>query len=122
MKISIFRSLSIAFVLFFAFTSITTGQVTSSVASSETRTQDVIKAQEAVNKVLLESGISFKEGLLAYEDNKMSNAGEKFNKSIEAFLYSTLNVQREAKLQGCYNQLVETIYRIEFPSDSRLPQ
>ena len=122
MKTGIFRSFRITTVLFFAFASIISAQVTSSKSSNETRPQDVIKAQEAVNKVLLDSGISFKEGLLAYEDKKMSDAGEKFNQSVESFLYSALNIQREPKLQGCYSQLVETIYRIEFPSDSRLPQ
>ena len=41
---------------------------------------------------------------------------------IEPFIYSHLNIQREPKLQGCYDQLIETISRIEFPSDNRLPQ
>ena len=122
MKKGIFRFFSITTALFFALSSIVSAQVTSSVSSNETRTQDVIKAQDAVNSVLLYSGISFKEGLLAYEDNKMSDAGEKFNKSVEAFLYSTLDIQRQPKLQNCYNQLIETVYRIEFPSDNRLPQ
>ena len=122
MKKGIFRFFSITTALFFALSSISSAQVTSSVSSNETRTQDVIKAQDAINSVLLYSGISFKEGLLAYEDNKMSDAGEKFNKSVEAFLYSTLDIQRQPKLQNCYNQLVETIYRIEFPSEKQLPQ
>lgn len=122
MKKGIFRFFSIATALFFALSSISSAQVTSSKSSNETRTQDVIKAQDAVNKVLLDSGISFKEGLLAYEDSKMSYAGDKFNKSVETFLYSTLDIQRQPKLQSCYNQLVETIYRIEFPSENHLPQ
>jgi len=91
-------------------------------SSNGTLTQDVLRTQAAVNDVLLKAGISFKEGLLAYEHNRRSDAGEKFNKSIETFLYSTLNIQREARLQSCYNQLIETIYRIEFPADNQLPQ
>ena len=79
-------------------------------------------AQDAVNKVMADSGLLFREGLQAYEDKKLSDAGEKFNKSVEVFLYSKLNIQRDAKIQGCYNQLIETIYRIEFPSESQLPQ
>lgn len=122
MKKSIFRFLSITLVLSSVFSSITSAQVTSSISSSETRTQDVIKAQDAVNDVLLKSGIAFREGLLAYEDSRMSDAGEKFNRSVEAFIYSTLDIQRQSKLQGCYNQLIETIYRIEFPSEKQLPQ
>ena len=53
---------------------------------------------------------------------KFSEAGEKFNKSVEAFLYSTLDIQRNQRLQTCYNQLIPTIYSVEFPADNRLPQ
>ncbi len=91
-------------------------------SSNGTTTPEVARAQEAINKVLSDSGTSFKEGLLAYVDNNRQSAGERFNKSVEVFLYSTLNIQREQKLQNCYNQLIETIYRIEFPSDTNLPQ
>src|SRR6188768_2231655 len=90
--------------------------------AAQAQTVEVARAQEAVNRVLLEAGSSFKEGLDAYANDNRSAAGEKFNKSVEVFLYSTLNIQREQKLQGCYNQLIETIYRIEFPTDSQVPQ
>ena len=69
-----------------------------------------------------DSGRLFKEGLLAFKDNRRSDAGEKFNKSVEVFLYSTLNIQKDPKLQDCYNQLIETVYRIEFPSEVQVPQ
>ena len=108
--------------LFLLFNSIVSAQVTSTTSSNDTRPAEILRAEDAVNKVLLDSGILFREGLLAYEDNHLSDAGEKFNKSVEVFLYSTLNIQREQKLQGCYNQLIETIYRIEFPADNQLPQ
>ncbi len=98
------------------------GQVTSTRSSNDTRTLAITRAQDAVNDVLIRSGISFKEGLLAYEDRKLLDAAEKFNRSVEVFLTSTLNIQREGRLQGCYNQLIETVYRIEFPIDSQLPQ
>src|SRR5687768_16988075 len=111
----------IAFVLF-AFVSVPRFQVTSATSSNGTLTPEVAQAQDAVNRVLLESGASFKEGLAAYVDNNRQVAGEKFNKSVEVFLYSTLNVQGQQKLQSCYNQLIETIYRIEFPSETQLPQ
>ncbi len=122
MKIPLYRFTSFTAIIFLVFNSICSAQVTSSRSSNETRPAEIIKAEDAVNKVLLDSGILFREGLLAYEDEKLSDAGEKFNKSVEVFLYSTLNIQREQKLQGCYNQLIETVYRIEFPSDSQLPQ
>lgn len=122
MKATIYKISSFTAFIFLAFSSISSAQVTSSTSSNGTLTQDVVRVQAAVNEVLLRAGMSFKEGLLAYEDNRRSDAGEKFDKSIEVFLYSTLNIQREQKLQTCYNQLIETIYRIEFPTDSHLPQ
>ncbi len=75
-----------------------------------------------INKILQDSGNSFKEGLLNLQDNRRPQAREKFDKSIEVFLMSNVNVRSNAKLQNCYNQLVETIYRIEFPSMQQQPQ
>ena len=54
--------------------------------------------------------------------NRHPQAGEDFNKSVETFLTSGVNVSRNPKLQNCYNQLIETIYRIEFPSNAQPPQ
>ncbi len=122
MKTSIYKIFGLTALILFAFVSIPRFQVTSSSSSSGTMTREVVQAQDAVNRVLAESGISFKEGLLAYVDDNRQMAGEKFNKSVEVFLYSTLNIQGQQKLQACYNQLIETVYRIEFPSESQLPQ
>lgn len=121
MKISNIKYLSCTLILFVA-ASAGFAQTTSTRSNNETLTRDAILAQEAVNEVLLKSGTSFREGLLAYEDKKLSDAAGKFNKAVEVFLFSTLNIQREPRLQNCYNQLVETIYRIEFPTDNQLPQ
>ncbi|MEO7660557.1 MAG: transglycosylase SLT domain-containing protein [Pyrinomonadaceae bacterium] len=122
MKANFYKSLSFTAFLVLIFTSFSGAQVTSSRSTNETRTPDVVRAQEAISEVLVRSGMSFKEGLLAYVDDNRPTAGEKFNKSVEVFLYSTLNLQRDSKLQGCYNQLIETVYRIEFPDESQLPQ
>ncbi|CAN5446274.1 hypothetical protein BH10ACI2_BH10ACI2_05800 [soil metagenome] len=122
MNKSLYKILSISAFFLFVFSTVGLAQVPSTRPNEETRTKDVIRVQEAVSEVLQKSGTSFKEGLLAYVDSNRSVAGEKFNKSVEVFLYSTLNIQREPKLQGCYNQLIETIYRIEFPADSQIPQ
>lgn len=122
MRTSIFKVLGLTALSLIVFVSAPRFQVTSAISSSGTLTPEVARAQDAVNQVLLESGVSFREGLLAYVDENRSMAGEKFNKSIEVFLYSTLNIQREQRLQNCYNQLIETIYRIEFPSEKELPQ
>ena len=112
MKKSNFIFFSITALLFFAF-----GQ-----SSHAQTTPEVDKAKEAVNKVLQDSGIAFKEGLLAYEDNRMSDAGEKFNTSVEFFLHSSLNIQREPNLQSCYDRLIETVYLLEFPDKGHLPR
>lgn len=122
MKKSIHKFLGLTVLLLFAFVSVPRFQVTSSSSSSGTITPEVAHAQEAVNRVLSESGSAFKEGLLAYVDDNRQVAGEKFNKSVEVFLYSTLNIQGQQKLQACYSQLIETVYRIEFPSETQLPQ
>jgi len=122
MNLRNFKVLVFLVSVFSALASISFPQVTISQSSNETRTQDVVKAQEAVNKLLRDAGVAFKNGLVAYQGNKMSEAGDQFNSSVEAFLYSNLNIQREAQLSACYNQMVETIFRMEFPADNRLPQ
>ena len=97
------------------------GQITSTNSSNETRTSEVAKVQDVVNRMLFESGVSFRDGLIAFVAQNRPLAAEKFNKAVEVFLYSTQNVQRDAKLQSCYNQLIETVYRIEFPTDAQQP-
>lgn len=86
------------------------------------QTEQAKNAEAQVNAVTDKAGKFFNEGLLSLKDNRRSQAGEKFNKSVEEFLYSTLNVQSNQKLRECYNQLVETVYRIEFPSNTQQPQ
>lgn len=97
-------------------------QITSTRSSNNTRPPEVAKAQADVNYVLIESGKAFKDGLTAYSQGRYQEAGTRFDKSVEVFLYSTLNIQGEPRLQNCYNQLIETVYRIEYPSDSQIPQ
>ena len=122
MRIPIYKLLVVSAFAILSFSIGASAQVTSSQSSNGTSTPEVARAQEAVNKVLLDSGTSFKEALVSFTDGNRQSAGEKFNKSVEVFLYSTLNIQREQRLQNCYSQLIETIYRIEFPSDAQLPQ
>lgn len=93
-----------------------------SITISAQTTPEIQNAQDRVNAVLLESGKAFTEGLNALQDGKRVEAGSRFDKSVEAFLYSTVNIQKDARLQMCYQQLIETVYRIEFPSDQQLPQ
>jgi hypothetical protein len=85
-------------------------------------TPEVAVAQAQVNKVLEDSGRYFRDGLAAFKATRRSESVDKFNKSVEVFLYSTLNIQKDQKLQTCYSQLIETVYRMEFPSDAQVPQ
>jgi membrane-bound lytic murein transglycosylase D len=91
-------------------------------SNNQTVTPEVQKAQEAVSKVLDDSSRFFREGMQAFKENRRSDAGASFDKSVEVFLYSTINVQRDAKLSSCYNQLIETVYRVEFPTDAQQPK
>ena len=86
------------------------------------QTVEVLNAQAQVNKVLEESGRYFREGMETLKANRRSDSGEKFDRSVETFLLSTINIQRDQKLQACYSQLIETVYRIEYPTDAQAPQ
>jgi membrane-bound lytic murein transglycosylase D len=86
------------------------------------QTQENRDAEVLINSVTEKAGANFKEGLIALKDNLRPQAREKFDKAMEIFLMSTLNVQRNPKLQNCYNQLVDTIYLIEFPISQKPPQ
>lgn len=90
--------------------------------STFAQTTEVLNAQAQINKVLDDAGRNFRDGMHAFKANKRSESGEKFDKAVETFLMSTLNIQRDQKLQSCYSQLIETVYRIEFPADTQTPQ
>jgi LysM repeat protein len=86
------------------------------------QTPEVKSAQQAVNKVLEDSGRYFREGMIELTANRRTESGEKFDKAVEVFLFSTLNTQSDQRLQSCYSQLLETVYRMEFPSETQVPQ
>ncbi|MEO6333490.1 MAG: transglycosylase SLT domain-containing protein [Pyrinomonadaceae bacterium] len=111
MKTAIYKGFSTSALIILALVSFTFGQ-----------TPEVEKAQGQVNKVLEDSGRHFRDGLTALKANQRSESGAKFDKSVEVFLYSTLNIQKDQKLQSCYSQLIETIYLMEFPADAKPPQ
>jgi len=109
MKLSIYRSISCLVVVAAFFFVFLNAQVT----------PEVSKAQNDVNTILAESGRAFNEGLLAYQDRNLTEAGAKFNKAVEVFLYS--GFKNDERMQECYNRLLDTIFLIEFP-DARPPQ
>ncbi|HMS11307.1 MAG TPA: hypothetical protein PKE66_17590, partial [Pyrinomonadaceae bacterium] len=86
------------------------------------QTREVQNAKEAVNRVLEDSGKHFREGLTALKANRRQDSGQSFDKSVEVFISSAINIQTDGRLQTCYNQLLETVYRIEFPTAARQPQ
>ena len=86
------------------------------------QTPEVRNALETEKKLLADSGQLFRDALFELKDNKRQESGEKFNRAVEEFLYSPLNLKTSERLQPCYSQLLETIYRLEFPSDAQPPQ
>jgi membrane-bound lytic murein transglycosylase D len=122
MKTTILKVFGLIAFIGFSLGSVAQGQITSTTSSNNTTTAEVASTQAQVNKILTDSGRYFRDGLAALKANHRSESGDKFDKSVEVFLYSTFNIQRDQKLQTCYSQLIETVYRIEFPSDKQAPQ
>ncbi len=87
-----------------------------SVSFGVAQTPEARQAEARVNQITTDAGRFFKEGLFNIQDNRRSQAREGFDKSVEVFLMSSVNVNSNQKLNGCYTQLIETIYRMEFPS------
>src|SRR5829696_6104257 len=117
MKTTISKVIGSSALIVIGFSTLIFGQ-----GSASSDTPAVLKAQDAVNKVLDDSGRYFKDGLSAFQSNKRLESGQNFDKSVEVFLYSTINIQKDQRLQSCYSQLIETVYRIEFPADAQMPQ
>ncbi|MGH9819689.1 MAG: hypothetical protein ACRD43_05920, partial [Pyrinomonadaceae bacterium] len=86
------------------------------------QTPEVEKAQAQVNKILEDSGRSFRAGLQALKENRKPEAGDNFDKAVEQYLLSTLNVQKEPRMRECYNGIIQTVYLIEFPTSQQPPK
>ena len=89
---------------------------------SSAQTPEAQQAEARVSQITQDAGRFFKQGLLNVQDNRRSQAGDDFDKSVETFLMSSVNVNSNPKLQACYSQLIETVYRMEFPSAAQPPQ
>ncbi len=102
----------------FSFTAILVFAVSAFAQTDETR-----RAEDQIRMLIDKAGAEFKAGLSALEDNRRPIAREKFDRSIEVFLMSgiNLNSNNNSRARECYNQLIETIYRIEFPNDRQPP-
>lgn len=115
---SIYRVIPV-FALIFGFFGAAVFAQTAGVSNVPPAVQQV---QDSIRKVLDDSGRNFHEGMVALKANRRSDSGAAFDRSVETFLMSTLDIQRDKSLQSCYSQLIETIYRIEFPNASQPPQ
>jgi hypothetical protein len=116
------KLVSLVFILSFV-TSLVYGQVTSTSSNIETETpmtSEVLQSQARYNQIAADAGRYFKQGLLNMQDNFRSQARKDFDKSVEVFLFSGVDVQSDQKLRECYSQLTETIYQMEFPTGNQL--
>ena len=118
----LFKVFNLTAILIFISGSIASGQITGTTSSDITRPQEVDQAEARFSQITNESGKFFKQGLFNMQDNRRPQAGEDFNKSVEVFLMSGVNVSRNQRLQSCYTQLIDTVYHIEFPADKQLAQ
>ena len=118
MKFRLLKLFSFAIITTFLFNSFINAQITTTQSSGRTdgRTAQVEQAEAQVRRVTDDSGRFFKQALFHLQDNRRPEAREDFDKSVEVFLLSGIDVQRNKNLSDCYNQLIETVYRIEFPS------
>lgn len=104
-------------VLFFVFDWVVFAQVARSPSSGK---PDIVKnAEKKMKELTHESGVYFKRGLLYLRDRHKSKARQEFDKAVEVFLLSGIKIRGNQKLRECYNQLIETIYRIEFFSNQK---
>lgn len=69
-------------------------------------TKEVSEALKKADKILGDSGIAFKQGLQYLKDNRRSQAGEDFNKSVEIFYR-----RNQCKLQCQTQRLLQPINR-----------
>ncbi len=114
MKLNLTKVFSLTAIIFlntiFGF-----GQI-STVNSGLGKVQPDNAGEAKVNQITTDAGIYFKQGLLNLQDNRRSQARADFDKSVEIFLLSNVNVKSNNKLRNCYTQLIETVYRMEYPS------
>lgn len=79
------------------------------------------QAEARVSEILADAGKSFRLGLVSLKAGNRQQAKRSFDSSIEGILASGLNVSKTPKLSACYSQLVDTIFKIEFPSAQQRP-
>jgi LysM repeat protein len=94
-------------------------QITGSKSGLNNLPTDVSNVEKKVALVINDAGRYFKQGLLNLQDNQRSLARSDFDKSVEVFLNSSINIIENQALQSCYSELVETVFLMEFPSSKQ---
>ncbi len=126
MKTYLFKVFNFTAILTFVLNSFVSAQVTSvtSDGRNNSKPAQAEQAEARIQQVTSDSGRYFKQGLLNLQDNRRPQAREDFDKSVEVFLISGINLasNNNAKARDCYNQLIETVYRMEFPNQAQAPQ
>jgi membrane-bound lytic murein transglycosylase D len=125
MKTYLFKVFGFTAILTFVINSFVSAQVTSTTSDGRNNTKpaQAEQAEQRIQQITSDSGRYFKQGLLNLQDNRRPQAREDFDKSVEVFLMSGINLasNNNAKSRDCYNQLIETVYRMEFPNDKQPP-
>src|SRR5215204_1116217 len=126
MKTYLFKVFNFTAILSFVLCSFVSAQVTSTTSDGRNNTKpaQAEQAEARILQVTSDSGRYFKQGLLNLQDNRRPQARDDFDKSVEVFLMSGINLtsNNNVKARDCYNQLIETVYRMEFPSQAQVPQ
>lgn len=79
----------------------------------QAQTPEAVQADSRVNQIISDSERYFKQGELNLKDNRLPQAWEDFDKSVEVVLSSSINVRSSNKLNNYYLQLIGRIYQTE---------
>lgn len=119
LKSLVFRISSFTAIIFFVASNFVFAQPARPTSTNSGNSKHVEDTKQKIETMLQKVRIPFREGLVAFVDRNDLEARRKFDRAVEVFLMSGINVRRNQKLRECYNQLIETIYRIEFPASSQ---
>lgn len=126
MKARLYKVLSFTAIFTTFLSSTALAQITSMTSDGRNNSKPVQaeQAEARVQQVTNDAGIYFRQGLLNLQDNRRPQAREDFDKSVEVFLKSGINLAsaNNFRARDCYNQLIETVYRMEIPNDKQIPQ
>lgn len=92
------------------------------VSSVNAQTEQNINAQAIVDKLLSDSERYFKQGELNLKDKRFPQARMNFDRAVEVFLFSTINIRRNQKLNESYLQLIDKIHLLEMSSKNKPAQ